>query len=473
MEKLFIKRELVPDQPGAPIIKKCPVYKKIQRLNHLIRVIVPSPQIMLAVGCLLFAVPLFAQTFVDSTLIGRQISSIQVFGNKKTKSHVVLREMKQSAGDTLDLALLEGDRKRIQDLNIFNRVIIIGQPDDGLVHLTVAVTEFWYIFPYPILHINDRDWKKISYGAGVTHLNFRGRAEHLTFQFKLGYNPLVELGYINPWFGGTKRLRANINAVYKKVRSKHFEKNENRDVDEKHIGFGGYFGRRFGHHIFPSIFAGYTQISYTPPVEGKTISSTGTDRFPILGLFFTWDHRDLKEYPSKGWYVRSYVLKKGIPGNQIDYLKTGIDLRGYLPLKWGSTLALRSAADMSSGTIPVYDRVFLGYGERIRGHFFEKFEGENRAIAGMALRFPVLPIRYYDAAKQYFLSDFRFGINMGLFVDTGLTWYQNEKITKDKMISGAGAGLHFFLPYALILRFEIAFNENGKTQFYIDLNVDI
>lgn len=430
-------------------------------------------RLMLFFAFTLISLPLFGQTYVDSTLAGRKIISIEVIGNKKTKSHVILREMKQNVGDSLDLALLEGDRKRIQDLKIFNRVMIIGQPAEEFVRLAVVVTEFWYIFPYPILHINDRDWKKISYGAGVTHLNFRGRAEHLTFQFKLGYNPLVELGYINPWFGGSKQLRANINMAYKKVRSKHFEKNENRDVDENHIDLGAYIGRRFGHHIFPSLYVGYTQIEYSPPVEGKTISPSGRDRFPMLGLFFTWDHRDLKEYPSKGWYIRSYVLKKGVPGNQIDYLKTGIDLRGYVPLKWGPTLAFRTSTDLSNGTIPVYDRVFLGYSERIRGHFFETFEGENRAIAGMAFRFPVLPIRYYNAASEYFLSDFRFGINMGLFVDTGLTWYQDEKITGDKLISGAGAGLHFFLPYAIILRFEMAFNEHGKSQFYVDLNVDI
>ena len=416
---------------------------------------------------------LSSQIYVDSSLVGKQIQSIRLIGNHKTKNHVILREMKQKEGDFLNLGLLEEDRNRIQDLKIFNRVMIVAEPSGEKAELTIAITEFWYIFPYPILHINEKDWSKISYGAGITHLNFRGRAENLSFQFKLGYNPLVEFGYINPWFAGPKKLRTNINVAYKKVRSKHIEKNENREVNENHMGINTYIGKKLGFHSLMSMFLGYTRISYSPAIQGKTISSSGKDQFPMLGMFVTLDYRDLKEYPSKGWYVRTYILKKGYPGSSIDYLKLGIDVRKYIPVFLRGSMALRTLIDLSKGTIPLYDHLFLGYGERIRGHFYEKYEGENRSLFGMALRFPVLPIKYYNPSDEYYFSDFRFGVNMGLFIDSGITWFQGESLKRDMFNTGYGCGLHIFLPYNTVIRLEIAFDEKGRKQYIVDLNVDI
>lgn len=140
----------------------------------------------------------FSQIIVDSSLVRRKITSIQIHGNEKTKAPVILREMKLSVGDSLDPHKLEQDQKRIQNLNLFNRVIILAEPEGKDVRLMVLVTEKWYLFPYPIFFINERDWSKLSYGAGLTHLNFRGRAETFSFLFWLGYNPIIRLDYTNP-----------------------------------------------------------------------------------------------------------------------------------------------------------------------------------------------------------------------------------------------------------------------------------
>ena len=420
---------------------------------------------------LLFSVsPTSAQPSVDSCLVGRKIIAVHVQGNEKTRTAVILREMKQRPGDRLDLDRLEEDRKRIQNLNLFNRVIILAEPEGEGVRLRIIVTEQWYIFPYPILFINDRDWSKLSYGAGLTHVNFRGRAEILSFLFWLRYNPSVRLDYANPWLGGKRNLSTQVSFYYQKIRSKHFEE---ENVDENHLGVQWTVGKRFGYHTFVNLTLGYKEITLSPPVPGETLSPSGRDRLPLLGLFFCWDHRDLKAYPHSGWLVRLDAKKTGFPSLPADYLRYGFDIRKYFPLGPRWTLACRTATDLSAGTIPVYDRVFLGYGERIRGHFFEKFEGENRALASMALRFTVLPIRYFDLYDYPEVSDLKFGISFGLFADTGLTWFQEEKVKTSSLQSGYGFGLHLHLPYIDLLRLELAFDEEGQEQFIADLKVDI
>jgi outer membrane protein assembly factor BamA len=128
---------------------------------------------------------------------------------------------------------------------------------------------------------------------------------------------------------------------------------------------------------------------------------------------------------------------------------------------------------MTNGEIPLYDRIYLGYSERIRGHFFDVIEGENRTIGSLAFRFPILPVRYFSISEMPQLSNLQFGISGGLFIDTGSIWFQNENPLNKKWVSGYGLGLHFHVPYVNVLRFELAFDEKGHHQWILDLFVDI
>jgi len=419
---------------------------------------------------LLVGIRIEAQTFIDSSFVGRSIVSIEIMGNKKTKPSTILREMEQKKNDLLDLNKIEADRKRIQNLNLFNRVIIVGQPDEQGVRLVISVTEQWYLFPYPIFHINEKDWSKISYGIGLTHLNFRGRAETLSFEAKLGYNPKVELSYTNPWIAGRHNLLTSINGFYNRIKSKHYE---NEDVKENHIEGNWTLGKRYGHHMYTMLYLGYREITFSPPVSGETLSPSGRDRFPIAGVGLYWDYRDLTEYPHSGWRLSLYASKAGYGAIPVNYSWTGMEVSKYFPVFGQATLALRGSASLSQGKIPIYDRIYLGYSERIRGHFFETFEGENRALGGLAFRFPLIPIRYYDLSDMEYLTDLKFGISMGFFIDTGMVWFQDEKIKSNKLISGYGFGLHFHLPYIYVLRVDLAFDEEGEAQVIVDLGVDI
>jgi outer membrane protein assembly factor BamA len=413
---------------------------------------------------------LTAQTYADSSLTDRIIGVVRIYGNKKTKAPVILREMKQKIGEPLDPYLLEEDRKRIQNLNLFNRVIITVSPAGEEALIQISVTEKWFFLPYPILFMNERDWSKLSYGAGLTHVNFRGRAETLNGLFWLGYNPSIQMAYGNPWIGGKHHLAFQASVYYQRVLSKHYV---DQEVFETYIGGEAVIGKRFGYHTFFNIHLGYKELTFKPSVAGETLMADGRDRLPSLKLSLILDHRDLREYPRSGWYLTGYVLKTGFPSTTIDYLWSGFDGRIYIPLGIKPTLAFRTMANFSSGVVPVYHRTYFGYNERVRGHFFEISEGENRALASIALRFPILPIRFFDLSSHPQLSNLKFGISMALFADTGLTWMQGERVHSSKCISGYGLGIHFHLPYVNVLRFELAFNEFRKAEFIVDLNVDI
>ena len=417
----------------------------------------------------LFLTSGITQNGIDSSLVGRGITSIQIRGNAKTKPYIILREMKQQVGDELDLNLLELDRKRIQNLNLFNRVTIRAQGNDVQVQLFVLVEEKLYFFPYPILFIRERDWNKLSIGAGIRHLNFRGRAETINLRLWLGYNPAIQFSYSNPLIGGNRYFMTQVNFYCSQVRSKHFEE----EINENHLGIEWILGKRFGYHTVSGIGLGYREITFSPPVYGQTLSSSGRDRLPSLNFFYTWDSRDLIKYPHEGFYISLFAKKTGLSDLSANYFFTGFDIRQYFPLISDWTIAIRAKTHFSGGEIPLYDRVYLGYSERVRGHYFEQFEGENMALASIAFRMFLIPVRYISLSNTSYLKNLKFGIGLGIFVDSGLTWFQGERIKRSMFHSGYGIGIHMHLPYIDIIRFELAFNEEGRSQLIVDLNVDI
>ena len=117
------------------------------------------------------------------------IDDVQVIGNEKTKSYIILREIPYQFPDTLSQLDLLRIKNRIQNLFLFNRVELIVTEQGMKKQLIILVTESWYFFPSPLLFINEHDWSKISYGLQLSHSNFRGRNEKLNLGGWFGYTP--------------------------------------------------------------------------------------------------------------------------------------------------------------------------------------------------------------------------------------------------------------------------------------------
>lgn len=405
-----------------------------------------------------------------SELKANQIRLIVLQGNDKTHDEIILREMKLKSGDFLTPEALERDQLSIQNLRIFNRVQMDVVPTNSGAILIVSVTEMWYVFPYPIIFRNEKDWSRLSIGAGLMHNNFRGRREVLDLNGWFGFNPAIRLSYSNPWVFGDAKLYTSLTFFARKVRSRTFTVLDSV-VNEKQIGLNWLLGKRIGHHVYIDGNVGYRRLTMSPDSIGLTLSASGKDHLPSFGLSFRYDSRDLWEYAHRGHYARLWATKTGWFGNTIDYLRYGFDFRKYVPFG-ATTFAVRAASNISSGTIPVYDRVHFGFLTRIRGHFRERRSGENILLGSAEFRFPIVPIKYYNwgafSEMGAYGANFRFGISGGLFFDTGNIWFQNQDFETDDFISGWGAGLHFFLPYNGLIRLEYGFNEDWDGQVIVD-----
>jgi outer membrane protein assembly factor BamA len=174
--------------------------------------------------------------------------------------------------------------------------------------------------------------------------------------------------------------------------------------------------------------------------------------------------------------LRLWAQRTGFGSPYIHYLRYGADLRGYKKIYRELSLGGRVMANLSHDKIPIYDRVFLGYSNRVRGHFNRREEGENLAQASVELRFPILPWRYFSLGDApvfgSYMQNMKFGLSAGIFADYGRVWFQSNKRPRfaDSQ-RGYGCGLHVHLPYINLLRLELAFDEEGRSERIVDIGV--
>ena len=399
------------------------------------------------------------------------IADILILGNEKTRDYVILREMSSLVGQSLNLEQVERDRQRIQNLNLFTKVVIEVVDSGNGVALLVMVAERWFVFPYPIYFFSDRDLKKLSLGAGVVHQNVKGTATSVGIMGWTGYKTGVRFYSKNPYLHYDKNLYSTMSIFSTQIFNRLPEYEE---FESKYRGATFSLGKRWGFNTFTSLTAGFSQIVFPEKYKFLSISNAKTDDLPALGFSFKYDNRDLREYPKSGAYIQIAVDKIVNPG-KIDYTLINFDNRIYIPIVKQLSLATRFALDVVRGDTPGYAQLYLGYGERVRGYFSEQRFGDNRLLMSAEFRFPLMPIQYIELDKSGFLggygNDLPFGLSAALFYDTAAMWRKYDPLKKESFLSGFGVGLHIHLPYIELFRLELAMNDLGEYEYIADIGV--
>jgi outer membrane protein assembly factor BamA len=397
------------------------------------------------------------------------IKSIIIQGNDKTKDYVILREMSTKIGDSLSQESLLQDQNRIYSLRLFNRVAVTSDTAGDSATVFVDVNERWYWFPYPILGFRFRDISKLYYGVGFTHQNFRGRNEKLYVSFALGYDRWVSFHYQNPKLTDNDDIFFGFDGSY--GRSPNLSV-QTSSYDQYYYDANISLGKRFG--LYQTILGtvGYDIQQVSDPSVGRTLSTSGRDAYAYSSLNYTYDSRNIAEYATEGTYVGIGFNKSGFGESQVNLATYAFDLRQFLPINDDWSVGVRTFGNFTEGgLIPIYRHVYYGYGERLRGYFHDILEGEDIMGGNLEFRIAILKPRYL---KLSFIpvpefSVLRYGLYAGIFADGGKIWYRSQSFPGGNWLSGYGAGLHFLLPYSLVVRTEYAFNNVGRGQLFVDL----
>ena len=404
-----------------------------------------------------------------------KVDSINLSGNETTKDFIILRELTFKVGDTVNHSILEYNRERIYSLDIFTKVELIPAISHGRNIVYIKVEESWYIYPLPFVEIKERDWKKLSFGAYVILKNFRGRNELLEGRVSLGYDPAFSTSYYSPNFLRKEDISLLLDATFLKAKNKSeiAKYYYGSDFDQKFISTGINLGKRIGFYNRFSLAIRYDYVETPLYIPGISASDSRIDRYPSLGLGYSYDTRDLAQFAKEGIFASTSYYLKGFGINGINYQVFTMDFREYRHIAGGLTGKWRFTTRVTSGKrIPYYDYSFIGYNERIRGHFLTMYEGNNYYLSSLQFDYPILKdidinLNFIPIIPHELLS-YRFAIYAEIFGDAGATKLRGRSFGINDIQSGYGTGLAFLvLPYAII-RLELAFDEYHKSQWILD-----
>ena len=146
------------------------------------------------------------------------VSKINIIGNNITKESVILRELEFNVGDTVSSDEIEkkinNSLHNLYNIELFNFIDIDKILFNKNIEINIIVTEQWYIWPYPILEISERnfntwwkdfsssnysDFSRLNYGIHLTWRNFRGKNEQLEFKYRRGFKEQYLIFYNNPF----------------------------------------------------------------------------------------------------------------------------------------------------------------------------------------------------------------------------------------------------------------------------------
>lgn len=405
-----------------------------------------------------------------------KVDSVKLTGNNITQKDVIIRELTFGIGDTVNSKILNYNSERVYSLGIFTIVTLIAYRVNQCNYILISVDESWYIYPIPFINFEDRDWEKIAYGLNFLLKNFRGQNETLSATASFGYDPSFSLAYNKPYFIREQNIYLTIQLSYQNVinKSTFAEELYEGNFNQKFINGSVDIGKRLDLFNKIDFFTGFNYVDNPVYIKGISASNERIDRQVFIGSSFTYDTRDLAQFPSRGFYAFANAQFNGLNINNIDYQVVNIDFRKDFKLDSIVILKFRAASRLTFGKlVPYYDFSYFGYGERIRGYYHEEMEGNDSYIGSVELNYPIikelnLNFNFVPIIPNSLLS-YRFEMYGELFTDTGVTRLSGEPININDFDTGYGTGLVFLvLPYSQF-SIEYAFNNYGHSQIIFGL----
>ncbi len=433
------------------------------------------------------------------------VKNIQVKGNKKTRTHIVLRELSFQAGDTL---LAEGlsefflsERNKVFNTQLFNAVNLLYALDTGELEVTLELDERWYIWPSIQIDFGDRnfnEWiqrgaelQRLVFGLSFTDKNFRGRMEKLTLRAQVGFTRKFEVFYDLPYIDKKRKTGIGFKVSYSENDQVAYETRDNwlqftgqNDVLRKR--FYGQFGierrNRFysRHNVnlgYHNYWVGDTIVDLNPNYFSDSIQRL---EFAKINYTYTYDVRNIAFYPTKGHMIEAGLEKEGLGlFGPLDVWKINVNGSKFYTLsrRFSSGHYASLFTSLPRESIPYFTYGGLGYRDDIlRGFDLYVVNARSYALIKNELRFMLFSFtRKYDKivpVKQF--QTIPASLFLKAFVDFGTSedpFTANlNPLFADKNLWAAGLGLDFATFYDLVFRLEYSRISNGENNVFLNLH---
>ena len=432
------------------------------------------------------------------------VSKINIIGNNITKESVILRELEFNVGDTVSSDEIEkkinNSLHNLYNIELFNFIDIDKILFNKNIEINILVTEQWYIWPYPILEISERnfntwwkdfsssnysDFSRLNYGIHLTWRNFRGKNEQLEFKYRIGFKEQYLIFYNNPFINKKKTIgfQAYVQAFRRKktfykttnnlldyytsennFSSIDFEINSEiilrKNINTKHSINASYFESKIDSNI-ANLNSNYLNNNLT------------TGSYYKLSYEIEHEKRDYIVYPLSGHYL-NFELGKQFPVKApVSNFEITLHIEKHIKLKprtfFGSSLKTKWT---SSNYQPYFSQVGLGFEDYIRSYEYYVIDGQKFFVSKNVLKYAVINKTKFDIpylkSKQFNKS--HYSIYLGLFSDLGYVVDKqtaNSNHLSNSFLWGNGISVDYITYYDKLLRIEFSINHLGEKGVFL------
>lgn len=434
-----------------------------------------------------------------------QIDKIFIIGYKKTKIHIIRRELSIYDGQFLIKSeleeIVEADKRKLMNTKLFLSVNInLVELSEEKVDIIIRVSERWYFFPIPIFDLADRnftewwvnqnaDLSRVDWGIKLRHFNFRGRGEILNLTAQFGYTKRFRLSYSIPYIDMRQKLglsfygdySTNKNIAYATVG--HRLQFLDADLVLRDRWRGGItLGFRPNFYSSHSFGVHYSSTGITDSVIFKNpnyfLDGNNYQSYFALTYSFTWDYRDFISYPLSGAYFRLKLDQIGLGVfDDVNVFKANARYSRYFDL--GKKLYFSSSITTHLTTPtdqPYYNYSGIGFGgEFLRGYEKYVIEGQNFTVNKNSLKRLLFSFEtdISDVVKIKQFSKVPFSAYLTLNFDHGYvanySGYTENNMFTDRYIYGGGVGIDIISFYDFVMRWEYSMNIEREHALYFNL----
>lgn len=445
---------------------------------------------------------------IDSLEIQQlEVNRVIITGNKVTRDRIILRELSLKSGDTISSALLAEtlirDKNKIYNLRLFNTVEVRSIPlSQNRIDLLVELTERWYTFPVPIFEISDRnfnewwqnynhDFRRVNYGVRLYQYNFRGRNETLRLTARFGFSKEFDLSYRIPNLDQKQKQGLTFNFSYNQPKNLAYFTEDHKllflksqNTLKTSRGVGVTYSYRKSFYETHSIGLEYRNntIADTIAMLNPNYYSNGEthQQFESLTYYFNSDHRDVIQYPLKGYQITAFMNKTGLGiSSDVDQFEINLTYSRYMDLKNGFYLSNFTSGYLSTPQSRPYSFYnAIGYRRQfLRGYEVYVIEGPRFFLNKTTLKKRIFTHAWHlsNIPREQFRY-FPLSIYIKGYADMGYVenfpFYKELQINNtlsSKYLIGAGGGVDVVTIYDTVLRFEYSFTREGTHGFFFNV----
>jgi outer membrane protein assembly factor BamA len=438
------------------------------------------------------------------------VNRIIIIGNKITKDRIISRELTLRPGDTVSLKRLNAellwDKRKIYNLRLFHTVSVRGiELNNSQIDLLVEVTERWYTFPIPIFELSDRNfnewWQnyhhdpsRVNYGMNLVRYNFRGRNETLQITTQFGFTQRYELAYRIPYIDKRQKQGLAFNFDYSDPKNVAYFTQDHilqylkytKPLKYTTGAAVTYFYRKsfFEIHSFQFQFRD-TRINDTIAILNPNYFAQNRLhlQYGVLNYSFNSEHRDVVQYPLRGYQVAGYIQKTGLGfGSSVNLMEASASFAWHVALSKNLFLSNYTGGYVSTpATQPYVLYNAMGYRKQlVRG--FETFVIEapwfalNKTTLKKRIFYKVWDLQGMPREQ---LRYFPLSIYLKTYTDWGYAEnflyyknYQPQPINTrftETLIGSWGAGLDFVTVYDTVIRTEYTITNQNHQGFVLSL----